>query len=380
MFIEHSDFPLGLDISDLSLKFAQLKVGKNKISPQTLGKIDLESGLIKNGEIINKQAVISKIKELIAKPKFGSATSRDVIACLPDPKTFVKLIGVKKKENESSGEITAELEKYVPVPASELYYDWQLIEENDNSRFILVGAVPKNIVNQYIDLLQSAGLNVLALEPEPLSICRCLLAEESPRFHAEKKINYGIIDIGAKRTSMIVYSKNTVVMSVSMPISGDAITERIAKVLDIDKDQAEKAKIICGLDKQRAQGIIFDILSDIIDDLVEKIKKAIRFYDSHYADRGALDEILLCGGGANVKNIDNVIGKAISAKMAVGDPFVNLTMSDNNLSRSLIESHNLKFNFIKNQKDANLSVTQNSSLTYTTAIGLALRDIFIAGH
>ena len=53
-----------------------------------------------------------------------------------------------------------------------------------------------------------------------------------------------------------------------MPISGQDITDSIARTLDIKPIQAEKAKIICGLDETRAKGIIKNILADIIEELV----------------------------------------------------------------------------------------------------------------
>ena len=368
---------IGLDISDLSLKMVVVKQanGRNKI--QAMGRTELPAGLIEGGEIKNAKAVADKIKGLVAKPKFGSVNTNEVAACLPETKTFVKLIRVEKDETELARKINSEIEKHVPMSVGEIYYDWQVTGETDNAYSVLIGAAPRYIVNQYIDLLRMAGFSVVALEAEPVSICRALLREESPRPPGNGG-TYAIIDIGAKRTSMIIYAEKTVVTSVSMPISGNDVTARIAKILNIDRDQAEKAKIICGLDKQKAEGIIFEILSDTTKQLLKKIKGALSFYRTHYRDLGPVRKILLCGGGSNVKNLDRIISESTSIETGSGDPFTNLDKLDENLSKNFIESHDLKFNFIKNRGDANLSVTQNSSLTYATAIGLALRDIFIA--
>jgi len=376
-----STYPVGLDISDLSLKLVQLNKAGSKIKIQALGKMKLAEGLIENGEIKNKQGVIKAINKLIANPKFGKVSSEEIIASLPETKTFIKLIEINKSPNPLSEIIGSEIEKHIPMTINEIYYDWQIIEEREGKQLVLVGVAPKNIVNQYSALLDEAKLSPVALEIEPISLCRSLLTEEVPENKTLTNKNYGIIDIGAKRTSMTIYSKNTILFTISMPISGEQITKRIAKSLDIEIRQAEKAKIICGLDEDRAQGIIYNILSDIIKELTKKISETIEFYNQHFPDRKPLDQILLCGGGANIKNLAKIINKAVQIKITTGDALINLTEVRKNLSEILAETHNLELDFIKNHKNKKqvktLSITQDTSLTFATVIGLALRGLFI---
>ncbi|MEA3464128.1 MAG: type IV pilus assembly protein PilM [Patescibacteria group bacterium] len=381
LFSNKSTYPIGLDISDLSLKLVQLNKIGNKIKIQAMGKINLPHGLIDNGEIKNQEKVIKAIKKLIADPKYGKVSPGEVIACLPETKTFIKLIEVDKTPNPISEIIGNEIEKHVPMPINEIFYDWQIIEEHSDKQLILIGAVPQNIVNQYTALLDETKLSTVALEIEPISICRSLLNEESPKFKSRGE-NYGIIDIGAKRTSMIFYAKNTILFTVSMPTSGQDITNNIAKALDIKTKQAEKAKIICGLNKNKAQGIIKDILTDTVKELMKKIKEAIEFYNNNYSDQGPIKQILLCGGGANINNLDKIISQDIDITVKLSNPLINLTEAREKFSKILTEKHSLETNFIKTQKkhkakEKTLPITQNAGLTFTTAIGLALRGMFI---
>lgn len=377
IFSNNSNYPLGLDISDLTLKLVQLDKAGDKIKIQALGKASLPFGYFEDGEVKNKEGVAKAIKELVANPKFGKTSSREVVACLPETKTFAKLIEVEKTADEIEKNIEVEVEKHVPMSLEEIYYDWQIINDFRGRQQILIGAAPKKIVNQYTDLLNEAGLAVVALEIEPISICRSLLAEENNKFKGVFDKNYGIIDIGAKRSSMTVYSKNTILFTLSIPISGEEITKKIAERLEIETDQAEKAKIICGLDENKAQGIIKNILSDTIEKLIEKISEAIDFQENHFSDRGPLDKIILCGGGANIKNLDKIINGAVSIETTAGDALANLGGAKKNFSKILEETHSLDMSFAKKEKGKIISITQDTSLTFATAIGLALRTIFI---
>ncbi|MBU4375772.1 type IV pilus assembly protein PilM [Patescibacteria group bacterium] len=379
-FNNNSTYPIGLDISDLSLKFVQLNKIRNKITIQAMGKTSLPAGLIEGGEIKNKEEVAKKIKKLIANPQFGKISSGEIISCLPETKTFIKLIEVERTPNPMREIISNEIEKHIPMPINEMYYDWQIIKTPDSKQSVLIGAAPQNIVSQYANLLKEAKYSIVALEIEPISICRSLLAEEALKFEGAFEKNYGIIDIGAKRTSMIIYSKNTILFTVSMPISGEEATNRIARTLKIEASQAEKAKIVCGFDERKADGIIKNILSDMAHELIKKMRETIEFYNAHFSGRGPINEILLCGGGANIKKLDEIISKELSIPAKPGNALINLSEINGKFSDILKEKHILEIDLnkeSKNKKNKLLSITQDASLTFSTAIGLALRGIFI---
>jgi type IV pilus assembly protein PilM len=376
MFNSKAKNTIGLDISDLNLKAVQLVQSGRKIKIQGLSRIDLPRGIVERGQIKDKQVFVSALHDLLAKPLVGSFNTDQVIACLPETRSFIKLIMVEKGANSLESIIGAEIEKYVPLAVNEMYYDWQVIKEQGDDYQLLIGAAPQQIANQYIDALKSAELNIVALEIEAMPICRCLLAEESPKPIAATNSAYGLIDIGAKRTSFIIYAGNTVVFTLSMPISGEDITERIASTLEISRDQAEKAKIICGLDKANARGIVHDILSDMIHDLTSRLTDALDFYNKNYPDLPHITKLIIGGGGANIKSLNEILGESLQIPVEKGNPFINISETEENFGKNLIETHNLKDKKITNINDK-LSITQSASTSYATAIGLSLRNLFL---
>jgi type IV pilus assembly protein PilM len=391
MFISGKKYPIGLDISDLSLKLIQLAKQRKKtfckadyIKIQALGKTGLKPGLIENGDIINIDQVAGEIKKLIEKVKFGKVNCDDVVACLPETKTFIKLIEIDSGPNDIVNVIENEIEKHVPMMLNDIYYDWQIIEENERVKKVLIGAAHRKTVNEYTELLHKSGLSISALEIEPIAISRSLLLEESGDYKGDYKENYAIIDIGASRTNMIFYSRNTILFTIKIPISGEKITEEIADSLIIEKDQAEKVKIICGLDKKKVNGIIYKVLSDTIKELGLKIKEAIDFYENHFS-RGSIKKIYLSGGGSNIKGMDTIINEATGIKTLKGDSLVNIHGNKEEILKILSETYNINLDFNKISKSKNkrnsdnkkMSITQNSSSSFATAIGLALRGVYL---
>ncbi len=375
--LSSSTYPIGLDISDLSLKLVQLNRFRDHIRVEAISHIELAKGLIENGEIKNQTEVIKAIKQLLVKPQYGRVSPTEIIACLPETKTFIKLIEVEKTPNDFEMTLRSEMEKHIPMSLDEMYYDWQVVSESSGLRRVLVGAGSRAIVDQYTDLINKTGIPLGALEVESVPICRALLAEEHFKYRGSDKTNYGVIDIGAQRTSMTVYADKTVLFTMSIPLSGDRITEEISKILKIDFKLAEKAKIICGLDEHKAQGVIRDVLSDVINELVNRIKGVIKYYQDHFPGKGPLNKILLCGGGANIENINQLLSQSLGLEVSSGDPLTNINEAKEKLKSIFTETHQISSSELKTQGDKPLSITQDTSLSYSTAIGLALRGVFI---
>ena len=384
-----STYPIGLDISDLSLKLVQLNKVRDKITIQALGRLNLPPGIITKGEIKDKPELIKAIKKIVSSPLFGKTSSAEAVVCLPESKTFIKLIEIQKSPNALTDIIGGEIEKHVPFTNNEIYYDWQVIEDLADKYFVLIGAAPKEIVNQYTAMLDEAKLSPIALEIEPIAIARSLLKEELPDFKltisgAKTKpatgLNYGLIDIGADHTCMILYSKNTILFTVNVPISGEEITAKISKVLTLTKEQAEKAKIICGMDETKANGVIKEILAETIENLIAKIKEALQYYENYFSQYGPLNQILLSGGGANITNLTEIISQKLSIEVKIANALVNINEEQNKFAELFVEKHALDLKTAKlssRDKEKNLSIQQNSSSTYATAIGLGLRGLFI---
>lgn len=377
--------PIGLDISDLSIKLIQFKKRGEKIKIQAVGKTSLPTGVLSDGEIKDKETLARYLKKIMNRPSFGKACGNEVVVCLPETKTFLKIIEIDKNSTNINESVRTELEKHIPLPAASVYYDFQIIRESNRSQILLLGASPKEIVNQYVEFFNELGLSIVSMETEPLSVCRALLSEEHPKYKEENQKNYAIIDIGATSASMTVYAKNTILFSVSMPISGENLTDKIAETLDIEPSRAEKAKIIYSLQEGGEQPAVKKILAEMTKELVEKSLEAITFFHHHFSTWGPINKIILAGGGANIKDIEKTVQKETGIETIRGNALINLGDKREKFLKPFQETLSLYIDFLseekkktkgKKQEDKTLKITQDTSLSYTTAIGLALRGFY----
>ncbi|MEK7520388.1 MAG: hypothetical protein AAB581_04080, partial [Patescibacteria group bacterium] len=81
----------GLDLSDLSFKFAQLKRTRRGTKLVAFGFGDIPKGVMVNGEIQNEGEMIKVLAGAFAKPAYGSLTTRHVVCSLPEEHSFTRV-------------------------------------------------------------------------------------------------------------------------------------------------------------------------------------------------------------------------------------------------------------------------------------------------
>jgi type IV pilus assembly protein PilM len=351
----------GLDISDLSLKFLMLKRKGKKIKILSVGESSIEPGIIEGGEVKDEEKLAKIVKEATKKVK-----TKYVVACLPEEKAFLQVIKMPlMSEEDLKSAIVFEAENYIPIPVSEVYLDCETfpsISNQSKNLNVLLAAVPKRVVDSYLNSLKKGGLKPIAFEVESLAITRALIKEQtspSPIL---------IIDLGATRTSLIVFAGKSIRFTCPIPISGNHLTELVAKNLGKNFEEAEKLKVEYGLEEglkfkfgpkktapREKKGKVFEALIPPLVDLVQQIKKYLEYCQTHDyffdlpSERKNVEKIILCGGGANLKGLKEFLSLELKIPTEIGDPWINVGE-------------------IKN-------FPKEKSLSFTTAIGLALRGL-----
>ena len=373
----------GLDISDLSLKITKLKPRsrrfpslrgekiKNGFDLASFGETKIRPGIIKGGEVKDEKALAEIVKGALTKVKGEKLKTKYVIASLPEEKAFLQVIQMPRMPKEDlKSAVVYEAENYIPLPIEEVYLDSQVVlpvhNHLDHSD-VLIAALPKKTVDPYLSVFKLAGLKPLVLEIESLAIARALIENQTTTAPVL------LIDLGATRTSFIVFSGNALRFTSSIPVSAQSFTEVIAKSLKISLEKAEKLKIKHGLEEKIKieiksekservveRGEIFEALVPPLVDLIQQIKKHLDYYQTHAVHEHLppngreVEKILLCGGGANLKGLPELLTLELKIPVELGNPWINI------LPESLRERKELPF---------------EESLSYTTALGLALRGI-----
>ena len=157
------------------------------------------------------------------------------------------------------------------------------------------------------------------------------------------------MDLGATRSSFIIYDHGVIQFSLSLAFAGQEVTEKISNAMNLELAEAEKMKKECGLDPKKCKGNLKSALEGSLNELADKITQAIQFYKMHFPEKNPLTGIRLCGGGANLPALENYLSAKLKLKVRKANPWVNLFPA------------------------GQLPMDEEHSLLYATAIGLAIR-------
>jgi type IV pilus assembly protein PilM len=348
----------GIDLSDFSIKIIDFEKKAGKISLASFGRQDIIPGVIEEGEIKKEEELVELIKKAAKEVQGAPLADSYCIASLPETESFVRVLQLPLMEKtEVSEAIKWEIETNIPLGLNEIYYDWQIIDPpagaGQQCLNILVGVLPKKIVDPYLNVLKKAELRPIVFEIESMAISRALLKDggcEKPTM---------IIDLGAKKTSLMIFYGQAVYLTASLPVSNSSFITTLSTKLHLGKEQAKQLKFQQGLNFEDDQDKVFQALKPSLDELIEKIKGYIDFFQSHAVtspgeQNTRVDQILLCGGGAKFLNFDSFLERELQIPVTIGKPWLNAFPSE----RPRLSTFD-----------------KSESLAYTTAIGLALRGL-----
>jgi len=345
----------GLDLSDLSIKIALLKEASGHLELVSFGRQEIPENVIESGVIKKEDELINLIKKAFSEAQGQKIKTQHCIVSLPETESYIRVVQLPKiKKEEVPEAIKWELEANIPVALDDIYFDWQEIPRASGSKNhldILIGALPKTLVDPYLNVIKKAGLKPLAFEVESVANARALIKDE---ISAEAVM---IIDLGAKKTTLVIFGDNTILFTTGLPISSTELIYDIAKIMKVEKEKAKDLKLKIGLDQIKEDGKVYRAMEPRLLELVGEINRYVDYFQASklgHSGKQNISKILLCGGGANLKGLPAFLSSNLKVGVSVGNPWVNIFSSD---SGKLPE-----INF-------------DDSLSYATALGLALRGL-----
>lgn len=281
--------------------FFSLDIGTNSM------RIVQLVGNAKNGWSLTKYAYVPIDPRVTAdsselgRKRFGEAImgavnqagikTKNVALGIPANKTFTSIVETDTlPEKELNKTFKYEIDKYVPMAMSDAKADYIVlgVSPNDpNKTEILVSSVAKDFAESTMETIEKTGLNIIAMEPEPLAMARSLAVPGAMDANM-------IVDFGEKSTDLVIVFKNQPRLVRSIPGGFGMITKTLSNGLNVREDQARQFILKFGLAKDKVEGQVFNVLSSSLDTYASELTKSVRFFQTKYLN-GKVGGIILTG-------------------------------------------------------------------------------------
>ncbi len=302
-----------LDLSDQSYKYMRLEEKNGFTFVADFGEGEMDPGIIEQGEIKKKDVLVSFLKNIFSKKNI-----KFVGVSLPEEKGFlrsVKLFSVKEEEVRQALEF--QLEEHIPLPASEISFDYTIAARAKDHLDIVVNAFPKKIVESYTEAISSAGAAPIFAESELVSALRAIVPKDFRKTAM-------IIDWGKTRTSFSIFEDGILRFTSTVYVGGNALNQAIAANLKVDLKRAEELKKQYGFLQKKESKDVFDAIVPVVTSIREEAEKYISYWQSHSEQKLSPERVFLSGGDANLLGLPEYLSKELEIDCSLANPWVNI--------------------------------------------------------
>jgi len=132
---------VGVDISDTSLKYMSFVAETNMDGSKKIkqwGDIDIPTGVVQRGHVVDQEKLSAVLQE------FKAATGAEFVrVSLPEERAYLFETTIKKGTplKEIRGLFEFRLEENVPIPSKDVFFDYTIIPETEDTKSIRVAVV-----------------------------------------------------------------------------------------------------------------------------------------------------------------------------------------------------------------------------------------------
>ncbi len=306
---------VGLDIGASSVKAVQLKADRGAYDLVRLGIAPLHPETIVDGVIMDSGTVISAIQQIFSE---NQIITKDVVVAVSGHSVIVKKIKVARmKPDEMEEAIAFEAEQYVPYAIEDVNLDFQVLESasaESGEMDVLLVAVKKDIINDYLSIISTAGLNAVVVDVDAFALQNAFeIAYEVDRDHVVGLVNLGaaVMNINILRGGMSEFTRDSA-------LGGNRYTESIQKILGLSYEQAESLKLGGQMDGRTYEDAR-PAIEMVNTELAGEIRRSFDFFRSS-SPSDTIHRVVLSGGSARLHGLVEYLSESLEIPCEVANP------------------------------------------------------------
>lgn len=309
---------LGIDISTSSIKLVELSRSGDRYSVEAYAAEPTPANAISDKQVVEPEAVGDAIRKAVKRS--GSKLKHGAVA-ISGQHAVSKVIQMPATLNERELEQQIELQadQYIPFDMEEVSYDWEAQGDNpqdpDMTDVLLVATKSENVEQRQL-ALEMAGIEAKVVDVERYALenaCR-LLTHQMPDEGVEKTI--AVVDFGATTTTFTVLNDLRVSYSRDMAFGGRQLTEEIMRAYGLTIEEAGRAKKEGGLPNNYEQ----EVLDVFLQDMAQQVNRSLNYYQTAGTGQHNPEMLIICGGCANIADVDAKISEHVGIPSVVGEP------------------------------------------------------------
>lgn len=323
---------VGLDIGSSGIKLVQLKEVRGRYVLQKFGFKPLEPEVIVDGTVMDEGRVVSSIKELFEEL---NVKVKQVAVSISGHAVIIKKISLPPMpDDELEGQVKLAAEQYIPFDINEVNIDFHVLPPSDGEgdsqgeMSVILVAAKKDKINELTELVKGAGLFPMVMDVDAFAIENM----HGINYTVSQSETTALVNIGASVMNINIISKGVSLFTRDIPIGGNRYTESIQRELGLSYEQAEETKKQGGGSNRAA---VQSVIESVNAEVASEIARTIDYFKSTAAE-GDVQQVLLCGGGAQVAGLAQQLKDRMHAHVELANPFAEVDTSGSDFDQAAL--------------------------------------------
>jgi type IV pilus assembly protein PilM len=305
---------IGLDIGSGYLKAVQLKDTKNGYELELFDMLPLPPELIVDGSIIDALRLVDALKELSRKAHIKARDA--VISMAGHSSVIIKRVSIPEMtEEELSESIKFEAEQYIPFDIEDVNLDFQILgpKEEPGQMDVMLVAVKKDIINEYISVMKDAGFNCTIVDVNSFALENIY----DVNYEIEPDKNIAIVNIGASTINMNILKGGVSVFTRDSAVGSNLHTEVLQREFNLTYEVAERLKTGEPVENVAPEDA-FSIMELASEEIISEVNRSLEYFHEE------IHELVLSGGCALIREFPRLLAEKIGVETKVMEPFRNI--------------------------------------------------------
>lgn len=335
---------IGLDLGSEQIKMVQLRNhgGYPQLEKYRINQVP--EGAVEEGKVEDLSLLSGRLRWMSRSQRFR--TKRVNMCINPQTEILRQVFMPKMAPKELPNAVRWEAEKHIMMPLEDVVLDYftlgERTVEGKTALEVVLVAVPKEVVNGYLQAVTRAGLYPEAVEIEALSLQRVIgmafhsgegKSEEAnnPSQHYQDS-NYLILDIGGDFSTLLFMERGTYAFSRTINTGTKHFEDRVAEAQGLDLEKSRR--LVFGRDPFQWKEV-----QEMAEELLDQIQRSLEFffYNMSHGEK-EIDALLLCGGGVFIEELASFLEEGINTSTRLFDP-LQLFQRNNNFDPTELARH-----------------------------------------
>ncbi len=269
-----------------------------------------------------------KRKALAQLLKEAKVRARKVIFGVPGQSVFTRSRTLPPVPEYKVNQIVRyEIQQQIPFSLDQIAMDYQVLDRTEAGGYdVMMAAIKVDVVEKHMDILVEAKRGIDVVDVCPIAAYNWL--KHTGEF-GDQGDCVALIDMGAATTDIVIERENQFRFTRPLNIGGNDITQALASALGVNFSDAEKLKRERGFaptgDPKR-DGKGGEVIGNVLQRMVSEILRSFSYFRS-LPGGGQVNRVILCGGGACLRNIIPYMQRQLGVEVRIAQPLAGLAIS-----------------------------------------------------